>query len=76
MIAKTVEKLFFNKGKLCTKFHLTILESTLMFGCMEFIDSRINFTVGFTKDSHLDLYWHSTGIPSQKLYRSIRTFTP
>ena len=63
--AKTVEKLSFNKGKLT--MHKVPSNHTRKYPRVqvEFIDSKLNFTVGFTKDSHLDLYWHSTGIPSK-----------
>ena len=30
---------------------------------VQLIDYDINFTVGFAKNNHLDLYWHSTGTP-------------
>ena len=64
--AKTIKKLSFNKG------NLSILKvpsnHTQKYPCVEveFIDSKLSFTVGFTKNSHLDLYWRSTGIPSKR----------
>ena len=30
---------------------------------VELIDHELNFTIGFAKNSHLDLYWHSPGVP-------------
>ena len=61
--ARTVKKLSFNKGK------LTVLEvpsnHTPRYPRVrvEFIDSELDFTVRFAKNNHLDLYWHSTGLP-------------
>lgn len=63
--AKTVDKLSFNKGKLIMQkvpYNHTRQYPRVQ---VEFIDSKLDFTVGFTKDGHLDLYWHSTGIPSK-----------
>ena len=63
--AKTIKKLTLNKGE------LSILEApsnkTKLYPRVQvdFVDSKLSFTVGFTKNSHLDLYWHSTGIPSK-----------
>ena len=61
--ARTVKKLSFNKGKLSvlevpsnhTQLHPRVR--------VEFIDSELDFTVRFAKNNHLDLYWHSTGLP-------------
>ena len=61
--ARTVETLSFNKGKLTvlevpsnhTRLHPRVR--------VEFIDSELDFTVRFAKNNHLDLYWHSTGLP-------------
>ena len=59
--AKTIKRLSFNKG------YLSILKlpsnHTQRYPRVqvEFIDSKLSFTVGFTKNNHLDLYWHSTG---------------
>ena len=63
--AKAVEKLSFNKGK--PTVHQVPSNHLRMYPRVqvEFIDCKLDFTVGFTKDSHLDLYWHSTGTPSK-----------
>ena len=64
--AKTIKKLSFNKG------YLSVLEVPSNHTQrhprieVEFIDFKLSFTVGFTKNGHLDLYWHTTGIPSKK----------
>ena len=61
--ARTIKKLSFNKGK------LTVLEvpsnNTPRYPRVrvEFIDSQLDFTVRFAKNNHLDLYWHSIGLP-------------
>ena len=63
--AKTIKKLTLNKGELSVlkaPSNTTKLYPRVQ---VEFIDSKLSFTVGFTKNSHLDLYWHSTGIPSK-----------
>ena len=66
LTAKTIKKLSFHNGK------LTMLEvpsnHTPKYPRVqvEFIDSELNFTVGFAKNNHLDLYWHSTGVPYKK----------
>ena len=65
MDAKAIKKLTFHNGK------LTILEvpsnHTPLYPRVQvqFIESDLNFTVGFAKHGHLDLYWHSTGVPSE-----------
>ena len=64
--AKTIQKLTFNK-----RGELSVLKApsnkTKLYPRVQvdFVDSKLSFTVGFTKNSHLDLYWHSTGIPSK-----------
>ena len=61
--ARTVKKLSFNEGK------LTVLEAPSNHTPryprvrVEFVNSELDFTVGFAKNNHLDLYWHSTGLP-------------
>ena len=61
--AKSIKKLVFKHGQ------LTILEVPSHLAPrypriqVNFVESRLNFTVGFAKNNHLDLYWHSTGIP-------------
>ena len=61
--AKTIKKLSFHNGK------LTVLEvpsnHTPRYPrvLVEFVDSELDFTVKFTKNNHLDLHWHSTGVP-------------
>ena len=61
--ANTVKKLSLHNGKLTTlevlSNHTPIYPTVLV----EFIDSELNFTVHFTKNSHLDLHWHSSGVP-------------
>ena len=65
MDANAIKKLTFHNGK------LTILEvpsnHTPLYPRVQvqFIESDLNFTVGFAKHGHLDLYWHSTGVPSE-----------
>ena len=60
---RTVKKLSFNKGK------LTVLEIPSNHSPrypriqVEVIDLELDFTVRFAKNNHLDLYWHSIGIP-------------
>ena len=61
--AKTIKKLSFHNGE------LTMLEVPSNHTPkhprvqVEFVDSNLNFTVRFTKNNHLDLFWHSTGVP-------------
>ena len=61
--ARTVKKLSFNNGK------LTVLEAPSNHTPryprihVEFINSELDFTIRFAKNNHLDLYWHSTGLP-------------
>ena len=61
--ANTIKKLIFKQGK------LTILEvpsnHTPKYPRVQvhLVDTSLNFTVGFAKNNHLDLYWHSTGVP-------------
>ena len=61
--ARMVKKLSFNKDK------LTVLgvpsNNTPCYPRVhvEFIDSELDFTVRFAKNNHLDLYWHSIGLP-------------
>ena len=63
--ARTVKELTFSKGK------LTVLEATSNNTPtyprirVEFIDSHFDFTIRFVKNNHLDLYWHSTGMPAK-----------
>jgi hypothetical protein len=63
--AKTIKKLTFNNGELSVlkvpSNHTQLYPRVQV----DFVDSKLSFTVGFTKNSHLDLYWHSTGIPSK-----------
>lgn len=63
MEAKAIKKLTFHHGK------LTMLEvpsdhtpryPRVQVQCVE---ADLNFTIGFAKNGHLDLYWHSTGVP-------------
>ena len=63
--AKTIKKLTFNKGQLSVlkvPFNHTQQYPRVQ---VDFIDSKLSFTVGYTKNSPLDLDWHSTGIPSK-----------
>ena len=64
--AKTIKKLTFNKGELSILKVPSNRTQRYPRVQVEFIDSKLSFTVGFTKNSHLDLYWHSTGIPSAR----------
>ena len=61
--ARTVKKLTFNKGRLTVLKVPSNHTSTYPRVRVEFIDSRLDFTVRFAKNNHLDLYWHSTGEP-------------
>ena len=63
--AKTIKKLTFNKGELSVLKAPSNKTHQYPRVQVDFIDSKLSFTVGFTKNSHLDLYWHSTGIPSK-----------
>jgi hypothetical protein len=63
--AKTIKKLSFNKGELSVLNVSSDRPQKYPRVLVDFIDAKLSFTVGFTKDSHLDLYWHSTGIPSK-----------
>ena len=63
--ARTIEKLIFRSGE------LSLLEIPLEHSPryprihVSFEDSGVDFVVSFTKNNHLDLYWHNTGIPSK-----------
>ena len=62
--AKTIKKLTFNKGELSVLKVPSNHTRRYPRIQVDYIDSRLSFTVRFAKNSHLDLYWHSTGIPS------------
>ena len=64
--AKTIKKLSFNKGELSILKVPSNRTQRYPRVQVEFIDSKLFFTVGFTKNSHLDLYWRSTGMPSER----------
>ena len=64
--AKTIKKLTFNKGELSILKVPSNHTQQYPRVQVDFIDSKLSFTIGFTKNSHLDLYWHSTGIPSKR----------
>ena len=61
--ARTIKKLIFRSGE------LSILEIPLNHTPryphihVTFIDSGFEFSIRFTKNDHLDLYWHNTGVP-------------
>ena len=63
MEAKAIKKLSFHDGKL-TMFEVPS-NNTPRYPRVQvqIVDSNLNFTVGFAKNNHLDLYWHSTGVP-------------
>ena len=63
--AKTIKKLTFNKGQLSVLKVPSNHTQQYPQVQVDFIDSKLSFTVGYTKNGHLDLYWHSTGIPSK-----------
>ena len=63
--ASTIKKLTFNKGELSILKVPSNHTQQYPRIQVDFIDSKLSFTVGFTKNGHLDLYWHSTGIPSK-----------
>ena len=63
--AKSIEKLTFDKGELSILKVPANHTQQYPRVRVEFVDSKLSFTVGFTKNSHLDLFWHSTGIPSK-----------
>ena len=63
--ARTIEKLTFRSGELSL---LKIpLERSPRYPRIHvsFEDSGVDFVVSFTKNNHLDLYWHNTGAPSK-----------
>ena len=64
--ARTIKKLSFNKGVLSTLKVPSNHSQRYPRVEVEFIDSKFSFTVGFTKNGHLDLYWHSTGMLSER----------
>ena len=64
--AKTITRLSFNKGNLSIVKVPSNHTQRYPRVQVEFIDFKLSFTVGFTKNNHLDLYWHSTGIPSKR----------
>jgi hypothetical protein len=63
--ARTIKKLIFRSGE------LSLLEFPLEHSPrhprihVTFEDSGIDFIVSFTKNNHLDLYWHNIGVPSK-----------
>ena len=63
--AKTIKKLTFKNGELSVLHVPSNHTQRYPRVLVDFIDSKLSFTVGYTKNSHLDLYWHSTGIPSK-----------
>ena len=63
--AKTLQRLSFNKGNLSILKIPSNHTQRYPRVEVEFVDSKLSFTVGFAKNDHLDLYWHSTGIPSK-----------
>ena len=73
--ARTVEKLSFNNGKLTMDKVPSNHTRKYPRVQVEFVDSKLDFTIGFTKESHLDLYWHNTGIPSKSSTGIVGRFT-
>ena len=61
--AKTIKKLTFNNGKLTMLRVPSNVTPRYPRVQVDFVDSELNFTVGFAKNNHLELYWHSTGVP-------------
>jgi hypothetical protein len=63
--AKTIKKLTFNNGELSVlkvpSNHSQLYPRMLV----DIKDSKLSLTVGFIKNTHLDLYWHSTRTPSK-----------
>ena len=62
--ARTVEELSFSKGKLMLVEGLSNHSSTYHRIRVEFLDSNLEFAVRYTKNNHLDIYWHNTGSAS------------
>ena len=64
--AKTIKKLSFQDGKLSMlevpSNHTPRYPRVLV----EFVDTGLEFTIKFTKNNHLDLYWHNIRVPSKK----------
>ena len=59
--ASTIEKLVFKDGRLVivnTPRRLSLISPKVH---VDIRDSRLNFTISFVKNQHLDLLWHSTG---------------
>ena len=73
--AKTLQRLSFNKGNLSILKVPSNHSQRYPRVEVEFMDSKLSFTVGFTKNNHLDLYWHSTGIPSKTSTGVVGRFT-
>ena len=65
MDAKAIKKLSFHNGKLTMVEVPSNHTPRYPRVQVQFIESDLNFTIGFAKNGHLDLYWHSTGVPYQ-----------
>lgn len=63
--ANSIKKLSIHNGQ------LTILKAPANYTPkhpriqVQLADSDVNFTIGFANNNHLDLYWHSSGVPHE-----------
>ena len=64
--AKTIKTLTFRSGKLSVLKVPSNITHRYPRVSVEFVDSGLDFTIGFAKDNHLDLYWHNAGAPSEE----------
>ena len=63
--ANSIKKLLYHNGRLTIQEVPSDHTAKYPRVQVQLIDYDINFTIGFAKNNHLDLYWHSAGSPYQ-----------
>ena len=75
IVANTIKKISFHNGKLTLIKTPSNNKARYPRVQVELIDTNLNFTVRFAKNSHLDLHWHRTGEPFKAAKGVVGKFT-